>query len=190
MFKAGEAARRNARPIILDPVGAGATTFRTTTARNLLAELSPAIVRGNASEIRALLFDERSARGVDSAYESEDAAKAADELSTRHGCVVVTSGAVDLISSAGTTTRVFNGHPIMSKVTGMGCTASALAGAFVAVNPSARDAAVNAMAVMGIAGELAADHSQGPGTFLDRFLDALYVLSESDVRQRIKVRES
>jgi hydroxyethylthiazole kinase len=190
MFKAGEAARRNARPIILDPVGAGATTFRTITARNLLAELSPSIVRGNASEIRALVYDERTTRGVDSACESEEAANAAGALSTRYGCVVVTSGAVDLISFAGTTTRVFNGHPIMPKVTGMGCTASALAGAFAAVNPSPRDAAVNAMAVMGIAGELAAEHSRGPGTFLGHFLDALYLLNESDIRQRVKVRES
>jgi len=189
MFKAGEAARRNARPIILDPVGAGATTFRTATARKLLAELSPAIVRGNASEIRALAYDERSTRGVDSAHQPEDAAQAADALSARYGCVVVTSGAVDLISSPGMTARVCNGHPMMPKVTGMGCTASALTGAFAAVNASARDAAVNAMAVMGIAGELAAGHSRGPGTFLVRFLDALYLLNESDIRQRVKVRE-
>jgi hydroxyethylthiazole kinase len=190
MFKAGEAARRNARPMILDPVGAGATTFRTTTARQLLAELSPAIVRGNASEIRALVYDEQSTRGVDSAHQSEDAAQAADRLFTRHGCVVVTSGAVDLISSGGLTARVFNGHPLMPKVTGMGCTASALIGAFAAVNASAQDAAVNAMAVMGIAGELAADRARGPGTFLDQFLDALYLLKESDIRERVKVRES
>ena len=190
MFQAGEAARRNGRPIVLDPVGAGATTFRTATARKLLAELSPAIVRGNASEIRALAFDERSTRGVDSAYESEDAAKAADRLSGQYRSVVATSGAVDLISFGGMTTRVFNGHSMMPKVTGMGCTASALIGAFAAVNPSARDAAVNAMAVMGIAGELAAEHSPGPGTFLVRFLDALYLLNESDIRERVKVRES
>jgi hydroxyethylthiazole kinase len=79
---------------------------------------------------------------------------------------------------------------MMPKVTGLGCTASALAGAFAAVNASARDAAVNAMAVMGIAGELASAHSRGPGTFLVRFLDALYLLSESDIRERVKVRES
>jgi hydroxyethylthiazole kinase len=190
MFKAGDAARRHARPIVLDPVGAGATTFRTDTARRLLAELSPAIVRGNASEIRALAYDERSTRGVDSARQPEDAAEAADALSSRYGCVVVASGAVDLISSGSMTSRVFNGHPMMPKVTGMGCTASALAGAFAAVNPSARDAAVSAMAVMGIAGELAADHSRGPGTFLCRFLDALYLLNESDIRERLKVQES
>jgi hydroxyethylthiazole kinase len=189
MFKAGAAARRNARPIVLDPVGAGATAFRTGTARKLLADLSPAIVRGNASEIRALALDERSTRGVDSAYESEDAAAAADALSARYGCVVTASGAVDLISSGGTTTRVSNGHPMMPRVTGLGCTASALAGAFAAVNPSAREAAVNAMAVMGIAGEMAAVHAPGPGTFLVRFLDALYLLKESDIRERVKVRE-
>ena len=120
MFKAGEAARRNARPIILDPVGAGATTFRTATARKLLGELRPAIVRGNASEIRALAEDERSTRGVDSAYQAEDAAKAADALSTRYGCVVATSGAVDLISSGGTTIRVFNGHPHHAEGDGAG----------------------------------------------------------------------
>jgi hydroxyethylthiazole kinase len=190
MFKAGCVAKTNGRPIILDPVGAGATTFRTHTARRLLDELSPAIVRGNASEIRALVYDERSTRGVDSAHEPEDAAGAADALSARHHCVVVTSGAVDLVLSGGKASRIFNGHPMMSRVTGMGCTASALAGAFAAVNPSARDAAVNAMAVMGIAGELAAVHSQGPATFLDRFLDALYLLDESQIRDRLKVQDS
>jgi hydroxyethylthiazole kinase len=104
--------------------------------------------------------------------------------------VVATSGAVDLISSGGTTIRVFNGHPLMPKVTGLGCTASALAGAFAAVNRSAREAAVNAMAVMGIAGELAAEHARGPGTFLVHFLDALYLLDEADIRERVKVQES
>ncbi len=190
MFQAGRAATRHGRPIVLDPVGAGATTFRTKTARRLLEELSPAIVRGNASEIRALVYDERSTRGVDSAHGSEDAAGAAGALSTQHNCVVVTSGAVDLILSGGRTSRVSNGHPMMPRVTGLGCTASALAGAFAAVNPSAHDAAVNTMAVMGIAGEMAAEHSPGPGTFLVHFLDALHLLKESDIRERLRVQES
>ena len=190
MFKAGHAAIRMGHPIVLDPVGAGATAFRTDTARKLLAELSPAIVRGNASEIRALAYDEQATRGVDSSHAVDDAAKAASALSARHGSVVVASGAVDLISSAGALTRVCNGHPMMPKVTGMGCTASALAGAFAAVNPSAHDAAVNAMAVMGIAGELAAEQSPGPGTFPARFLDAVYLLNEAGIRERLQVRES
>jgi hydroxyethylthiazole kinase len=189
MFQAGGVARRHAVPIVLDPVGAGATTFRTATARRLLEELSPAVVRANASEIRALAGDERGTHGVDSAHSSEDAAGAAAALSDRTHGAVVASGAIDLIVSGGATSRVFNGHPMMAKVTGMGCTASALAGAFAAVNPSASDAAVNAMAVMGIAGELAAEGARGPGSFLPRFLDALYLLSESDIRSRLKVRE-
>jgi len=189
MFKAGAVAKRNARPIVLDPVGAGATTFRTETARSLLDQLSPAIVRGNASEIRALVYDERSTRGVDSAHLSDAASGAAEALADRRHSVVVTSGAIDLILSDGAAARVFNGHPMMAKVTGMGCTASALAGAFAAVNPSAHDAAVNAMAVMGIAGELAAGRSPGPGTFVHQFLDALYLLKESDIRDRLKVEE-
>lgn len=190
MFRAGAAAREKGRPIILDPVGAGATAFRTRTARELLEELSPAIVRGNASEILALAQGGGSTRGVDSAHASEDAAAAAADLSARHRTVVVVSGAVDLICSAGGTARVFNGHPMMPKVTGLGCTATALAGAFAAVSSSAYDAAVNTMAVMGISGELAAQRSRGPGTFLPEFLDALYLLSEADIRERIKVEEA
>jgi len=89
MFKAGEAARRHARPIILDPVGQAPRHSGPPPRGKLLAELAPAIVRGNASEIRALAYDERSTRGVDSAHQAEDAAKAADELSTRYGSVVV-----------------------------------------------------------------------------------------------------
>jgi len=189
MFQAGGAARRKGLPIVLDPVGAGATTFRTETARRLLDELTPGIVRANPSEIRALAGGERATHGVDSAHAPEDAAVAAAALSARTGGVVVASGAVDLVVSGGAVARVSNGHPMMAKVTGMGCTASALAGAFAAVNPSPREAAVNAMAAMGIAGELAADGASGPGTFLTRFLDALYRLSESDIRGRLKVRE-
>jgi hydroxyethylthiazole kinase len=190
MFQAGAAARRLGRPIVLDPVGAGATAYRTETARKLLAALSPAIVRGNASEIRALVLDERGTRGVDSAHGTEAAGPAADALAARFGCVAVTSGAVDLIVSRGKTSRIFNGHKMMPKVTGMGCTATALTGAFAAVNPDAYDAAVNAMAVMGIAGEMAAEQSAGPGSFPARFLDALYLLNEADIRARLRVEEA
>lgn len=189
MFQAGGAARRKGLPMVLDPVGAGATAFRTDTARRLLDELSPAIVRGNASEIRALASEEHATRGVDSAHTPEAAAEAAVALAGRSGGVVVASGAIDLIVSGGSVARVSNGHPMMARVTGMGCTASALAGAFAAVNPSARDAAVNAMAVMGVAGELAAEGATGPGTFVARFLDALYLMSEADIRGRLKVSE-
>jgi hydroxyethylthiazole kinase len=189
MFQAGRVAQGRSIPIVLDPVGAGATTFRTQTARALLDELSPAVVRGNASEIRALAYDEHSTRGVDSSHEPADAAGAAAAVVEKHRCVVVSSGATDLILSRDKTIHVLNGDAMMPKVTGLGCTATALIGAFAAVNPSAVDAAANAMAVMGIAGEQAAEKSQGPGTFLAHFLDALYLLKASDIEKRLKVRE-
>ena len=120
MFTAGRAARALARPIVLDPVGAGATHFRTETARRLLAELRPAIVRGNASEIRALSLDELGTKGVDSQHGADTAMDAALDLVTAYGCVVSVSGEVDRIVDHDGTTSVFNGHRLMPRVTGLG----------------------------------------------------------------------
>ncbi|MGD0782653.1 MAG: hydroxyethylthiazole kinase, partial [Candidatus Aminicenantales bacterium] len=156
MKLAARAARKKGIPIVLDPVGAGATRFRTAVALDLLAAARPAIVRGNASEVRALAAGVGETRGVDSRHGPEDALEAARELSARHGAVISVSGAVDRIVGAGSTARVANGHPMMPFVTGLGCMASALTGAFAAVNPSPLRAAAHAMAVMGIAGEMAA----------------------------------
>lgn len=189
MVKAGRAANAKGIPVILDPVGAGATRFRTETAERLLRAAPPAIVRGNASEIRALQYGERGTRGVDSARTSEEAVEAAQALSRQSGCAVSVSGAVDIIAGGGRIIRIANGHPMMTRITGLGCTASALAGAFAAVNGSPVLAAAHAMAVMGIAGEIAAEHSPGPGSFQVNFLDALYQLQESDICARLKMEE-
>ena len=190
MVRAGRWARDKGVPVILDPVGAGATRLRTDTAHLLIREAPPAVVRGNASEIRALFYAERGTRGVDSSHGSEDALDAAHAISDRHRCVVCVSGATDVVVSDRSVTRVANGHPLMSRVTGLGCTATALIGAFVAVNPSPFAAAVHAMAVMGIAGEIAAERSQGPGSLQMHFLDALHLLKERDLRDRLKAEEA
>jgi len=124
---------------------------------------------------------------VDSTETSEAAREAAQTLAARYGCVVSVSGATDLIVSLDRVARVGNGHPMMPRVTGLGCTATALTGAFVAVNPSRLDGAAHAMAVMGITGEIAAAQSPGPGTFQVRFLDALYLLEEPDIRARLRL---
>lgn len=189
MLLAGRAARRAGRPIVLDPVGAGATRFRTETAQELLRELSPTVVRGNASEIRALVLADAHTKGVDSSHGSDQALEAARVLAGRHGSVTVVSGAVDLVVSEGHLARIANGHPLMPKVTGLGCVATALIGAFAAVNPCPREAAAHAMAVMGIAGEIASERAEGPATFLVRFLDALYLLDESAIRSRLRMEE-
>ena len=190
MLLAGRAAVERKKPIVLDPVGAGATSFRTASAEKLLDQLRPAVVRGNGSEIRALLYREQATKGVDSTHGSHQALDAALAVSARYGSVVVVSGATDLVVSSGRVSKVFNGHPLMPGVTGLGCTATALIGAFAAVNPSVADAALHAMAVMGITGEIAAERASGPASFLVAFLDGLYSLNEADVRSRLRVEEA
>lgn len=187
MLQAMRTAAAKGRPIVFDPVGAGATRYRTETCRELLKEVPPSIVRGNASEILALAGAAGATKGVDSTDTSDAALDAARTLVDRYSCVVTVSGATDLIVSKDRLLRVANGHPMMPRVTGLGCTATALTGAFAAVNPSSLGAAAHAMAVMGIAGEIAAAASPGPGTFQVHFLDALYALQESDIRGRLKL---
>jgi hydroxyethylthiazole kinase len=187
MFLAAGAARRKGIPIVLDPVGAGATRLRTETSRRFLEEIRPAIVRANGSEVLALLESKGETKGVDSRHGAESALAAGHILSNAYGCAVSISGEVDIIVRGADVIRVSNGHPLMPKVTGLGCTASAVTGAFAAVNPDSLLAAAEAMAVMGIAGEMAAEKSEGPGSFQMRFLDALHAIGEEDIRARLKV---
>jgi hydroxyethylthiazole kinase len=187
IHKAVSTAKKLNIPIVLDPVGAGATKLRTQTAHDLIHTASPTIIRGNASEIRAMYYAEGETKGVDSLHSSEEAIEAARQLSNRFGCAVSISGEVDVIVKDGYTIKVANGHPLMPRVTGLGCTATALTGAFAAVNPSPLLAAANAMAVMGIAGEIAAEKSNGPGTLQLHFLDALHQLTEDDIIRRLRL---
>lgn len=184
MHMAGRVANRSNIPIVLDPVGSGATGFRTATARTLIEALRPSVIRGNASEIRSLIRSVSGTKGVDSQASPDEVLDDAQALALAADCVVSVSGAVDLIVASDRILRVTNGHPMMTRVTGMGCTASAVTGAFLAVNPSPVQAAVHAMALMGMAGEMAGERSSGPGSFQMNFLDALYNISQSDIEQR------
>jgi len=186
MEKAMIEARRRKIPIVFDPVGAGATSYRTRTAMSLMAKISPDVIRGNASEIMALAEQEARTKGVDSLASSEAALEAGRLLSRRYGCVVCVSGKVDLVTDGSALIRVQNGHAMMSKVTGLGCTATALIGAFCAVNSSCLEATAGAMAVMGIAGEIAAARASGPGTLQLSFYDVLFNLSLSDIKTNLR----
>jgi hydroxyethylthiazole kinase len=186
METAMHAARARPIPVVLDPVGVGATSLRTKAAHRLLETGAVTILRGNGSEIMALSSAEAKTKGVDSLRAAEDAVGAATALSGQHGCAVAVSGEVDVVVGDGHAERIANGHPMMPQVTGLGCTASALCGAFAAVNPSPVQAAAHAMAVMGICGELAAETAPGPGTLQVRFIDALYTLTEDDVSRRLR----
>ena len=184
------AARRRALPTVLDPVGAGASRLRTGTALRLLASGGVTILRANASEILALAGAAGATKGVDSTHTSEAARDAARGLAVRYGCAVVVSGAVDHCLDATREVRVRNGVPLMARITGMGCTSSALCGAFCAVQPDALRAAVDAMAVMGVAGEMAFAASHGPGTMAASFLDALHRLDFPELDRRLRIDAS
>ena len=187
MLLSGKQARRRNLPVVLDPVGCGATKFRTDTAHRLIQEIQPTVIRGNASEIRALVIAGSGSKGVDSLHTPDEVVSDAIALSVSTGCVVSVSGPVDLVVQDNTVLRVGNGHPMMTRVTGMGCSASAVTGAFLAVNQSRLVAARNAMAVMGIAGEIAASTATGPGSFQVAFLDALYGLTEAQVEKYLNI---
>lgn len=187
MSRAGARAVTRGIPVVLDPVGAGATRYRTAAAHRLLTDAAPAIVRGNASEIRALVDEAHATKGVDSTDTADAAAAAARALASGQHCVVSVSGATDLVIGGDEIIRVANGHPMMPRITGLGCTATALTGAFAAVNPSPFLAAAHAMIVMGIAGELAGERATGPGSFQVAFLDALASLGDADIAARMRV---
>lgn len=189
MKKAMEKAGSIGVPVIFDPVGAGATPLRNNTVNELLSAAPPTIIRANASEINASAASAATTRGVDSTESSDKAVQSAGRLVESYGSTVCISGEVDYIMDKENTLKIYNGHHLMPKVTALGCSASALCGAFAAVNPSPLKAAAGAMAVMGIAGEIAAaaDYCNGPGSFQAAFLDALYNLDQKNLQDRLKV---
>ncbi len=174
-------------PVVLDPVGSGATSFRTETAQYLIREFRPTVIRANASEILSLRENGSGTRGVDSRDSSDSAVTAASELSRDLNCVVCVSGEIDYVVSKDRVVKIANGHPIMTKVTGMGCAASALIGAFLGVHDDAFEATVAAMTVTGIAGEIAANLAQRPGSFQPRYLDALFAMDEESILKHQRI---
>ncbi len=175
-------ANRRGIPVVIDPVGAGASRMRTDTALALLRESKNAVLRGNASEIMALTGKTGGTRGVDSTASMAAAEDSAGMLALRHACTVCVSGPVDLVTNGTESFTVTGGSPLMPLVTGMGCTATALVAAFAGVcGPKERTlATLSAMGVMSAAGGIAAARCQGPGSFLIAFLDVLHALSATD----------
>ena len=184
-----EAGRRGV-PIILDPVGAGASRLRTESALALARIERPAVIRGNASEILALAGAAGTTKGVDSAHSTQEAREAARSLARAFGCAVVVSGAADLVTDGACDFQISGGSPLMPRITGMGCTSTALIGAFAAVADSPLHAALVGMGVMKVAAELAAAKASGPGTMQLHFLDALHQLSASDLSARLHIAQA
>lgn len=176
-------------PWILDPVGAGATPYRLAAAR-ALTRLGPSVIRGNGSEILTLAQHAGQGRGVDSTQGSETALGAARLLAIDTGSVVAVTGVVDYVTDGARVVAIENGHPLMTRVTGLGCSATAVIGALLAVTPDAFTATTAALAVFGVAGELAAAQARGPGSLQVALLDVLYELTHSDFAQRLKLEKS
>ncbi|MFA4911680.1 MAG: hydroxyethylthiazole kinase [Desulfobacteria bacterium] len=190
MLKAGKKANALHVPVILDPVGAGATSLRTDSAKRLIEELSIQVIRGNASEILSLGGEKSDARtkGVDSVHSVDQAAETAIALAAELRTTLAITGAVDLITDGKRICRVMNGHEMMSHITGTGCTATAIIGAFLAVEPDSMEAAATGLSYFGLAGEKAAERAFGPGTFQVSLLDALYEMKEDDLMVGAKIQ--
>lgn len=173
MLRAGKKAADKNIPVVLDPVGAGATRLRTLTARKIIDQTRVSLIRGNASEIISLGKDSARTKGVDSIHAVQEAAQTAQTLARELGTCVAITGATDLVTDGRHTIGVENGHPMMGRITGTGCVASALGAAFLAVDPDPVRAAASALAFCGLAGEQAGEVASGPGSFQTAFLDAL-----------------
>jgi hydroxyethylthiazole kinase len=168
---AGRRANERGIPVVLDPVGAGATSFRTKAAGRLLSELSVAAVCGNAGEIATLAGLAAEVRGVESLV--GDARQAAMKAAGALGTTVAATGETDYVSDGERTLAASNGHPFMSRVVGSGCASTAVVGCFAAVGGAGVETAAHALAYFGRAGEVAAEGAEGGGTFEPRLLDAL-----------------
>jgi hydroxyethylthiazole kinase len=187
MLLAGKAA---GGPIVLDPVGAGATRYRTETAKRLLDELDVAVVRGNSAEIATLAGREAEIRGVESIGAADSGAELASTAARMLGTVVAVTGATDHVSDGERLIAVSNGHELLGMVSGTGCMSTAVTGAFLAVKPEEPlKAAAEALVVFGVAGEDAARDAKGPGTFHAALYDALYNLDPATLDERARVEE-
>ena len=187
MYKAVEIAGRLGKPVVLDPVGAGATRLRTETALNLLSKDSITVVRGNYSEMASLLGEDVKTRGVDtSTYSPEGAKKISIEVARKYDVVAAVTGPIDYVSDGSTYYKISNGHPMLGRVTGTGCIATALIGAFIAVGEPLL-ATASALSIFGITAEKAIEESDAPGTFHIKLYDWLYKIDEKTVREYARV---
>jgi hydroxyethylthiazole kinase len=188
MLLAGRAANERGIPVVLDPVGAGATTYRTETAKRILDELDVTVLRGNAGEIATLVGVDAEVRGVESIATGGDPADLARQAGRQLGLVASVTGVVDHVSDGDTVISIENGHPLMATITGTGCMSSALTGCFLAVNRDAPlNAAAEALVAFGVAGEDAAQGAKGPGSFHVALYDALAALDADTLDGRARI---
>ena len=198
MIKAGKKANEVGIPVILDPVGAGATPYRTKVAKTIMDNIELAVIRGNLSEIKTLYGINTKTKGVDSLYDTsikdelEKGKLLAKDFSKRVGSIIAITGAVDIVTDGKMIYTVENGHKIMSKITGTGCMCSSLIGSYLGTNEDNLLAALSGVVSMGISGELAYEslkEGEGTGTFKVKLMDNIYNLSKEVIERRGKINE-
>jgi hydroxyethylthiazole kinase len=187
MLLAGRAARARGIPVVLDPVGAGATSYRTATARRILDEVDVTVLRGNVGEVATLAGMHAEVRGVESIAGGGDAAELSREAARILDVVASVTGPIDHVSDGERVLSVANGHPLLATVTGTGCMSTAITGCFLAVSESPLAAAVEALVAFGVAGEDAARTAAGPGTFHANLYDALAALDPATLDARARI---
>ncbi|MDD7220662.1 MAG: hydroxyethylthiazole kinase [Clostridia bacterium] len=185
MMRAGKKAAKLGHPILLDPVGAGASALRTDTALKLMEELPLTVIRGNISEIKTLAFGSGTTKGVDADVSDrvteenlEDAVRFVKNFAEKSSAIIAVTGAIDLVSDGKTCYVIRNGRPEMGKITGTGCQLSGMTMAFVVANPDNKlEAVAAAVCTMGLAGEIGWNNMQpgdGNSTYRNRIIDAIY----------------
>ncbi len=188
MEMAGKRANERGIPVILDPVGAGATRFRTESCKRLMESVKVSIVRGNAAEVATLAGLSAEIRGVESMSAADGAGMIAGEFASKTGITAAITGAVDVVCDGKRTALISNGHAMMGKVVGTGCISNTIVGSFAAVNDDPFLAAVGGLTTFGIAGETAAKAApEKPGTFHVELYNALYAVRPADIRANAKV---
>ena len=189
MLTAGKKAQELAVPVVLDPVGAGATVLRTQACTQIMAACKIGLVRGNASEILALSGGRLQTRGVDASHSVQEATKTAGSWARKLRTIVAITGSTDLVTDGYQTIRVDNGHPLMKRITGTGCAASAICAAFMAGAHDPLRAAAYALSLFGLAGEWAGEAAAAPGSFQTALIDALYVITPDELRAGARLEE-
>jgi hydroxyethylthiazole kinase len=187
MLLAGAAANERGVPVVLDPVGAGATAYRTATAKRILDEIDVAVLRGNAGEVATLVGVEAEVRGVESVGGGGDPAELARETARTFGLVAAVTGVVDYVSDGERSAAIANGHELLASITGTGCMSTAITGCFLAGKDDPFESAVEALVAFGVAGEDAAVDAKGPGSFHVNLYDALAALDPATLGGRAKV---
>jgi hydroxyethylthiazole kinase len=185
--RAGKRANALGIPVVFDPVGAGATSFRTESARLILQEVKVQVVRGNASEIAALLGKKTTIRGVESVDGALDVSGMVQEAGKTLATTVAITGKIDWVSDGTRVVRIENGDVLLTRVTGTGCMATSLCGACMAVESDALWAASAALGFLGVCAEVASRDAHGPGSFHYALFDALYAWSEEEFLRRLRI---